>query len=264
MKGVGLITSPLFYLNHIQMKKMTELTDKVFKLKSSSTPLSYSIASKSTPKRPLLYFDGQTNRPLRYASNQKSPFEDEQDGNVILQPVVFEDGFLRVPRTNPVLQQFLFYHPDNGRIFVEVNSERDAEAELEQINLEADAILAAKSATIEDMERLARVMLGINPDKLSTSELKRDIMLLAKRYPEDFLDALDNGDLDGLSKVKMFLDKGLIGMRNNNRDVHYNLPKNKKRMLVVPFGEDHVSAIASFFITDEGIEVLKQLESQLD
>jgi len=34
------------------------------------------------------------NRPLRYARNQKSPFEDEQDGNVILEPIVFEDGML--------------------------------------------------------------------------------------------------------------------------------------------------------------------------
>lgn len=246
------------------MKQKFELKDRVYRLKSNNTPLSYMIANRSTPRRPLLYFDGEVNRALRYASNQKSPFEDEQDGNVILRPVVFEDGFLRVPRTNPVLQQFLFYHPDNGRIFVEVNHERDAEAELEQINLEADAILKAKEATIADMERIARVMLGINPDNLSTPELKRDVMLLARKYPEDFLDAFDNGDLDALSQVKMFLDKGLLGLRNGNRDVHYNLPKNKKRMLVVPYGEDHISAIAAFFGTEEGLEALKFLESQLD
>lgn len=246
------------------MKKQATPKDKIYQLKSKSTPLTYSIASKSTARRPLLYFDGEINRELRYASNQKSPFKDEQDDNVILQPVVFDDGFLRVPRTNPVLQQFLAYHPDNGKIFVEVDHERDAEAELEQINLEADAILKAKEATIADMERIARVMLGINPDNLSTPELKRDIMLLARKYPEDFLDAFDNGDLDALSQVKMFLDKGLIGLRNGNRDVHYNLPKNKKRMLVVPYGEDHISAIAAFFGTEEGVDALKFLESQLD
>ena len=50
---------------------------------------------------PLLWFDEEKgeNRALRYARNQKSPFEDEQDGNAIVEPVIFEDGFLRVPRS---------------------------------------------------------------------------------------------------------------------------------------------------------------------
>jgi hypothetical protein len=244
------------------MKKESALKDKVYRLRTSATPITYSIASKSTPNRPLLYFDGTSNRPLRYASNQKTPFQDEQDGNAIMQPIVFEDGFLRVPRTNPVLQQFLSYHPDNGRLFVEVNTERDAEAELEQINLQADAILKAREASIDEMEQIARVLLGINPEKLSTPELKRDIMLLAKNDPEAFLDAFDNEDVALISKAKVFFDKGLLGTRNNNRDIHFNLSNNKKRMMVVPFGEDYLSAVASFFLTDEGIEVLKMLEGQ--
>ena len=47
-----------------------------------------------------MYFDErqELNRALRYARNQKSPFEDEQDGNAIVEPIVFEDGFLSVPK----------------------------------------------------------------------------------------------------------------------------------------------------------------------
>ena len=109
------------------MKQKIISTDKIYKLKSG-TPLSYTLASRNHPRFPLLWFDEEKNinRPLRYSVNQKSPFEDEQDGNAIVEPIIFEDGLLRVPRTNPVLQEFLYYHPLREKIFVEVDNEKDA------------------------------------------------------------------------------------------------------------------------------------------
>ena len=62
---------------------------------------------------------------------KKSPFVDEQDGNAILEPIIFEDGFLRVSKTNQVLQEFLALSPNNGSKFEEVNKEKDAQKELE-------------------------------------------------------------------------------------------------------------------------------------
>ncbi len=119
------------------------------------------IPTRHTAQFPLLYFDEETrsNRALRYARNQKSPFEDEQDGNAILEPVIFEDGFLAVSRTNPVLQEFLHYHPLNGVKFEEVNQERDASAEVEQMNVEVDALVAAREMTIEQVEMVSRVFI---------------------------------------------------------------------------------------------------------
>ena len=37
----------------------------------------------------------------------------------------------------------------------------------------------------------------------------------------------------------------------------------KKRLLTIPFGEDPMHVIASYFKTDEGIEKLEYLEKQL-
>ena len=51
---------------------------------------------------------------------------------------------LRVPKTNPVLQQFLHYHPMNGVRFEEVNTERDAQSEMENLNIEVDALIEAR------------------------------------------------------------------------------------------------------------------------
>ena len=240
------------------------LENKVYKLTKNAAPLSYMLSTRHSRRKPLLYFDGKINRALRYASNQKSPFEDEQDGNVILEPIVFENGFLSVPKENQVLQHFLSIHPSNGTVFIEVNKEQDAQGELETMNLEADAVLAARSMDISQMEMVARVMLDINPDKLSSTELRRDMMILAKRYPADFLEAVEDPEMDMYSKVTLMIQKGILGLRNNGRNVHYNLKNNKKRMMTVPFGEDPKTAIAAYLQSDEGIEVLKLLDKHLE
>ena len=98
------------------MKKVKDkYADKAYRLLSKRIPLTYMLASRNTSRSPLLWFDDEkgVNRPLRYARNQKSPFEDEQDGNAVLEPIIFEDGMLSVPRTNQTLQKFLYYHPSS-------------------------------------------------------------------------------------------------------------------------------------------------------
>ena len=65
------------------------------------------LASRNSRRFPLLWFDEEKGeqRALRYARNQQSPFEDEQDGNAILEPIVFEDGFLTVPKSKPIITE---------------------------------------------------------------------------------------------------------------------------------------------------------------
>ena len=107
------------------MKNKKIYVDKTYRLKREAAPLTFMLASHNTKRKPLLYFDEDsgTNRALRYARNQKSPFEDEQDGNAILEPVIFEDGMLHVPKNNQVLQEFLYYHPSRDSIYEEVNKD---------------------------------------------------------------------------------------------------------------------------------------------
>ncbi len=171
------------------MKKSATSSDKVYKLKGESAPLSFTLPSRNTRRYPLLYFDEENNvnRPLRYAINQKSPFEDEQDGNAIVEPIIFENGFLSVPRNNPVLQQFLHYHPLNGLAFIQVDYERDAAKEVEQLTSEVDALIEARQLSVDQLETIARVLFSKDPNKFTTSELKRDILIYAKRDPKGFL-----------------------------------------------------------------------------
>ncbi len=200
---------------------------------------------------------------MKQLTNQKSPFEDEQDGNAIIEPIIFEDGFLRVPKNNPVLQQFLFYHPLNGIIFAEVDKEKDAAAEVEDLNLEVEALIEARQLSLEQIETLTRVMFGKDPSTVSTAELKRDILVFAKRDPKEFLNILNDPELKFQAKVRLFFENKLLVLRNGEKEVWFNTATNKKKMLSVPFGEDPYEMAAHFLQSDEGIDSLKMLEATL-
>ena len=246
------------------MAKNTNIVDKVYKLKTGS-PLSYTLASRNNPRFPLMWYDEKNNqnRALRYSINQKSPFEDEQDGNAIIEPIIFEDGFLSVPRTNPVLQSFLHYHPLNGIIFEEVDKEKDASAEVADLNIEVDALIEARQLSLDQIETLTRVMFGKDPSTVSTAELKRDILVYAKTEPQEFLNVLNDPELKFQAKVRTFFENKLLVLRNGEKEVWFNTATNKKKMLSVPFGEDPFSMVAHFLQSDEGIDSLKMLEATL-
>ena len=244
------------------MAKVNTPVDKVYKLKIGN-PLSYTLASRNHPRFPLMWYDekNNVNRALRYATNQKSPFEDEQDGNAIIEPIIFEDGFLRVPKQNPVLQQFLHYHPLSGIVFGEVDKEKDAAAEVEDIDLESDALIQAKQLSIDQVETLTRVMFGKDPSTISTAELKRDILVYAKTEPREFLNILNDPELQFQAKVRLFFENKLLVLRNNDKEVWWNTATKKTKLLGVPYGESPYEIAAHHLQSDEGIDSLKMLEA---
>jgi len=230
--------------------------NKTFLLRGNKSPVSFILQSRDTPTKRLLYFDQEKNknRSLRYASNQTSPFQDEQDENAILEAIVFEDGVLHVPDTNPVLYDFLKIHPANGDVFYEWDPIKDAEDKLKYEDLVLDAKIAARSLSPDKMASIVRVFTGANTEKMSVSELKWEVMRLAEDDPEDFLDSIDDPELavDDLS-FRAFKD-GYVSTRNHGRDVHYNLKDNRKRMFSVPMDETPEQALASWIRSEEGKE----------
>ena len=243
-------------------KKINVATDKVYKLKKKSAPLSFMLPTKHTSQFPLLHFDEELNqnRALRYATNQKSPFEEEQDGNIVMEPIIFENGFLSVPRTNPVLQQFLYLHPLNGIGFEEVNNELDATAEVEKLNAEVDALMAAREMNVDQVEMISRVLCNRDVTKVSTSELRRDILVYAKNNPQTFIDIVNDPALKFNATVSLFFEKGLLSFRKNQKEVWYSTNTNKTKMMNIPYGEDPMTIVSSFLQSDDGLDNFKILE----
>ena len=84
-----------------------EIKDRTYLTSGSNKPLTLKIPSRHSSRHALLYYDEKTNeqREIRYATNQNSPFKDEQKGEVTLGHIVFKDGSLFVPKRNQVLQK---------------------------------------------------------------------------------------------------------------------------------------------------------------
>jgi len=246
------------------MSNPREIVDKLYVLKRRTFPISFMLASRNTTRRSLLYFDTKTNtnRPLRYAVNQKSPFEDEQDGNFILEPIIFDDGLLSVPKENQVLQMFLAYHPDNGSVFEEVDTKRDASVQIDNINIQLDAQIAAREVDIATAEAIARVMMDSRVDNLSSEELRRDLMLYARNNPYEFLQLLNDPELKLQNIAVKALQDGTFILKNKNRDIFFNLQDNKKKLMGVPFGEEPAKLLASWLQSNDGLEIYELLSKK--
>ena len=248
------------------MKTTVQRVDKVYKLTRNAAPLSFMLATRHTRRFPLLWFDHEKeiNRELRYARNQKSPFVDEQDGNAIIEPIIFEDGFLRVPKNNQILQKFLEVHPHNGVKFKELDKSKDAQEIVEIMNIELDAMIEARSLSIAQLETLTRVLFSKDPSRISTDEMKRDILVYAKTEPQEFMSIVNDPVLKLQATVHKFFEEGLIKYRNKNKEVWFNTKTNKTRLCTIPFGEDPIYIVSSYFQSDDGVDDLIHLEKLLD
>lgn len=240
--------------------------DRLYEITDGRKPLVFTLPTVHSSRTPLLYFDEEKgyNRELRYATNQRSPFVDEQDGSATLGRIVFRDGILRVPKENIVLQHMLsLYHPYTlqGRI-MEYKPEEIAEDETDWIELELEAMTVAKALDIDEAEAILRAQYGsAQINNASSKELKRDLLIFARRQPNLFLD-LANDENVGLRNIGVkATELGILVLSQDQRT--FTFGSNGRKLLTVPFNEHPYSAIAAYFKTDEGMEVLRAVEKQL-
>ena len=241
-----------------------EIKDRTYVIKGSNQPPLVSIQAKHNSKKPLLWFDEEKgyNRELRYATNQKSVFVDEQQGPATLKHIIFEKGFLQVNKENPTLQKFLSVHPQNGKMFFEHLPEMIAESQTDYIEMEVEALNLAMSLDVDHLEAIMRVELGSKVSTMSTKELKRDALLFAKRNPQSFvaLAADDNVQLRNLGIIAV--EQGILKLSGDNRTFSWG--SNNRKLFNVPFDEHPYSALAAWFKTDEGMEVYRSIEKRLN
>ena len=55
---------------------------------------------------------------------------------------------------------------------------------------------------------------------------------------------------------------GFFVLKNNRRDIYFNLPDNKKKLMGVPFNEDPIKLLVSYLQSDDGIDLYKMLEKK--
>ena len=169
-------------------KDTWEVKNRTYFLKGGKKPLSYIIKSAN-----IYWFDEEKGyeRELKYCENQRTPFVDEMLGDQRLSHIIFKSGVLIVPRTKTVLQKLLsLYHPHRDKLFHEWQPAKKAASEIDVLEMEIEALNAAQNLDIDMAEAVMRVEIGSKVSEMSSKELKRDLLLYAKRNPELFLGTL--------------------------------------------------------------------------
>ena len=247
-----------------QVKKDTwEVKDRYYHLLNGQSPLTTRINSKHSSRKPLMWFDEekQYNRELRYATNMKSPFMDEQKGTATLGHIVFENGVLMVPREKQALQKLLsLYHPNRNKIYAERDEVIEASNELDNLELQVEAMAMAINMDVDKAEAILRVELGSGVSKMSSKELKRDLLLFAKGNPELFLELVNDENVELRNFGIRAVEAGIVSLAQDQRT--FTWASNGRKLMNVPFDENPYSAMAAWFKTDEGVEVYKSIEKK--
>jgi len=240
-----------------------EVKDRIYILKGSRTPVNYILRSKHSLNKPLQYFDGTMTRSLRFASNQTSVFEDEQYGDVTLPAIIFRDGKLIIPKQQILLQQFLsIYHPDNGSEYEEFDPNKSAEIEIASEEERLDAQNIVRDMEIEDLEAIARVALDGRVSDMTSKEIRRDMLLYARKNPKEVMDLAEDENIKLRNVAVRAVEMGVIFIKDDNRTVCWN-NKTKDKIVTIPFGENVYSALAAYFKTDDGLDVLQGITNKL-
>ena len=236
-----------------------EVKDRLYELKMDSYPPVYIIKSRG-----LFYFDNEKGyeREIKYARNQQTPFVDEMKGHSKLGHIIFRNGKLFVEKEKVALQKFLsLYHPGRGSIFKEFNADEIATTDLDIIELQLDAMNLAKTIDVDQAEAILRTEIGREVTKMTSKELKRDLLVFAQNQPQLFLELANDDNINVRNTGIRAVEAGIIELSQDQRTFKWQ--STGKKLITVPFDENPYSALAAWFKTDDGIDVFKTVEKRL-
>jgi len=242
----------------VKPKNTWEVKDRVYHLKGK-TPLSKTIKSAN-----IYWFDEEKGyeRELKYCSNQRTCFVDEMKGDQRLEHIIFRNGTLSVPRNKVILQKLLsLYHPMRNIIYTEHQPIKIAENQLDWLEFEIEALKLAKDIDIDLAEAIMRVEIGSEVSKMSSKELKRDLLLFARGNPKLFIDLVTDENIQLRNFGIKSVESGIIRLSGDQRTFYWS--SNNKKLLTVPFDEHPYSALAAWFKTDEGMEIYSNIEKRM-
>ena len=183
-------------------------------------------------------------------------------GDQRLEHIIFRNGSLYVEKSKTTLQKLLsLYHPDKNKLYTEYEPTQEAASQIEILEMEADAILMARQIDIDMAEAIMRVEKGSEVSRLSSKELKRDLLVFARNNPKLFLELASDDNVQlrnfGIKAVEL----GIIKLSNDQRNFLWG--SNDRKIMTVPFDEHPYTALAHWFKTDEGMEIYANIEKRL-
>ena len=235
-----------------------EFKDRNYSIKGDEEPVAYYFMRK------FLWYDPNKGyeREVMFTENQKTPFVDEFQGAVIPARPALRGGVLRVPKEKRVWQYILSeLHPHLDKRYVELDSRKDAIDELEEMNTEFEAMKLAMEMDINKAESIVRANVGSIVSKMSSFEIMRDLRVMAKQDPQLLIDLANDDNIELRNIAAKAVEQSVLKISADRRTVTWGA--NGRKLFSVPFEEHPLIAITAWFKTNEGLDLLPQIERKI-
>lgn len=216
------------------------------------------------PQRGVTVYDSEkdTVREMRYCPNEPSIWVDEQSSNARREAIIFTNGNLVVAREKPNLRLFLDKHPANlsngGNLFKLMDEAKSSEQKLEVEMNQFEAVSMLRSAEVDELLAVS-LFFKVNIDR-KMSEVKYDLLQIAKKNPSKFIAAFDDPAVRMRALIKQAKDYQVLKILKDS----VKWFDSNSMIVSVPHGQDPEDIMVRFCLTEKGASVVAEIEKQLD
>jgi hypothetical protein len=253
-----------------------KLTDKTYRLTDNRSGESCVIKTGKRGNLTILDFKTQMRRAIKHCPNQKSIYVDEQDKFALVEPIIFEGGYLKVLFDQPITQKFLDYHPSNaanakdGGWFELVDDEIEAAEDIhtEELQIDVKSMIRKVSKEKDGIHRLSAIVAVLKgsvleASKMGIEELKRELYNEVENDLSYFVNEagdvtiFDNHDIQRKYLILNGIREGILKKSANGKSILWS--KDGKLIVTAPRSVDTIDYFADFLTTDEGIMVAEEI-----
>lgn len=220
---------------------------------------------------------------IRYIPYEQDVFVDNQTvefnlvkhrvgEGVMLEKPTFTGGFIRVGEDEQMLLKYLRNHPFNvknaerngwrGKKFFEVNKEEIAKERLTHLQDEFSLMKEIFEMDLESLKEAA-LLTGVITHKdmydKKVDEMRHDLLIKAKRDPEDFYAAITDDLAEYKKIVYDALSNGVFRLDGRNVIEH----SNGNRFVGVTTGDDVIEAAAEKLADDANKDILQMVKRRI-
>lgn len=217
----------------------------VYKLKNGKTSGSYQL-----PIRTEMIAKMVDNEPrlknIHYIPGADSFFVEDYKGDEKSKPVWFEDGEIRVPEENWVLNELLQKHSWFNKHYVLVNEEATAEAEVNEFEIltkASNSIITEKDEY--KLQAMAMIVVSMDAANWGAFKCKTELLKYAKNHSKVLLAEMAKSDYESRLIAALSFNKKIVKYNAHRTAVVWN--DDKEGIIVrVAEGENGIDKLGEF------------------
>lgn len=217
----------------------------VYKLKNGKTSGSYQLPIRTEMIAKMV--DGEPRlKKIHYIPGSDSIFVEDYQGDETSKAVWFEDGEIRVPEENWVLNELLQKHSWFNKNYVLVNEEATAEAEVNEFEIltkASNSIITEKDEY--KLQAMAMIVVSMDAANWGAFKCKTELLKYAKNHSKVLLAEMAKSDYESRLIAALSFNKKIVKYNAHRTAVVWNDGKEGK-IVNVAEGENGIDKLGEF------------------